>query len=53
MTKAVNDATLNKAGDIYKYLITLKDCFGTLLLWVAMSFSLSACAESDLNQMYI
>lgn len=27
MTKAVNDATLNKAGDIYQYLIALKDCF--------------------------
>lgn len=27
MTKAVNDATLNKAGDIYRYLIALKDCF--------------------------
>ena len=53
MTKAVNDATLNKAGDIYQYLITLKDCFGKLLLCVALSFSLSACAESDLNQMYI
>ena len=28
MTKAVNDATLNKAGDIYQYLIALKDCSG-------------------------
>lgn len=28
MTKAVNDATLNKAGDIYQFLIALKDCFG-------------------------
>lgn len=27
MTKAVNDATLNKAGDIYQYLIALRDCF--------------------------
>lgn len=27
MTKAVNDATLNKAGDMYQYLIALKDCF--------------------------
>lgn len=27
MTKAVNDATLNKVGDIYQYLIALKDCF--------------------------
>lgn len=27
MTKAVNDATLNKAGDIYQYLIALKDRF--------------------------
>lgn len=27
VTKAVNDATLNKAGDIYQYLIALKDCF--------------------------
>lgn len=27
MTKAINDATLNKAGDIYQYLIALKDCF--------------------------
>lgn len=25
--KAVNDATLQKAGDIYQYLIALKDCF--------------------------
>lgn len=25
--RAVNDATLNKAGDIYQYLIALKDCF--------------------------
>lgn len=25
--KAVNDATLNKAGDIYQYLIALRDCF--------------------------
>ena len=27
MTKAVNDATLTKAGDIYQYLIALRDCF--------------------------
>lgn len=27
VTKAINDATLNKAGDIYQYLIALKDCF--------------------------
>lgn len=27
MTRAVNDATLNKAGDIYQYLIALRDCF--------------------------
>lgn len=27
MTKAVNDATLNKSGDIYQYLIALRDCF--------------------------
>ncbi len=27
MTRAVNDATLNKAGDIYQYLIALEDCF--------------------------
>lgn len=27
MTRAVNDATLNKAGDIYQYLVALKDCF--------------------------
>lgn len=27
MEKAVNDATLQKAGDIYQYLIALKDCF--------------------------
>lgn len=27
MTRAVNDATLQKAGDIYQYLITLRDCF--------------------------
>lgn len=27
MTRAVNDATLNKIGDIYQYLIALKDCF--------------------------
>ncbi len=27
MGKAINDATLNKAGDIYQYLIALKDCF--------------------------
>lgn len=28
MNKAVNDATLSKAGDIYQYLIALRDCFG-------------------------
>lgn len=27
MKKAVNDATLNKVGDIYQYLIALRDCF--------------------------
>ena len=27
MTRAINDATLNKAGDIYQYLIALRDCF--------------------------
>lgn len=27
MTRAVNDATLNKVGDIYQYLIALRDCF--------------------------
>lgn len=27
MIRAVNDATLNKAGDIYQYLIALRDCF--------------------------
>lgn len=27
MARAVNDATLQKAGDIYQYLIALKDCF--------------------------
>lgn len=27
MRKAVNDATLQKAGDIYQYLITLRDYF--------------------------
>ena len=27
MTRAVNDATLKKAGDIYQYLIALRDCF--------------------------
>ena len=27
MTRAVNDATLQKAGDIYQYLIALRDCF--------------------------
>lgn len=27
MTRAVNDATLNKSGDIYQYLIALRDCF--------------------------
>jgi len=27
MERAINDATLNKAGDIYQYLIALKDCF--------------------------
>lgn len=27
MTRAVNDATLNKAGDIYQYLIALGHCF--------------------------
>ena len=27
MTRAVNDTTLQKAGDIYQYLIALGDCF--------------------------
>ena len=27
MAKAVNDATEQKAGDIYQYLIALRDCF--------------------------
>lgn len=27
MTRAVNDATPTKAGDIYQYLIALRDCF--------------------------
>lgn len=27
VTGAVNDATLQKAGDIYQYLISIKDCF--------------------------
>ena len=27
MSKAINDATLQKAGDIYQFLIALKDCF--------------------------
>lgn len=27
MNKAVNDATLSKVGDIYQYLIALRDCF--------------------------
>lgn len=27
MSKAINDSTLNKIGDIYHYLIALKDCF--------------------------
>lgn len=27
MIRAVNDATLQKAGDIYQYLIALRDCF--------------------------
>ena len=27
MKKAINDASLNKAGDIYQYYIALKDCF--------------------------
>ena len=27
MVRAVNDATLNKAGDFYQYYIALKDCF--------------------------
>lgn len=27
MVRAVNDATLQKAGDIYQYLIALRDCF--------------------------
>ena len=27
LERAINDATLNKVGDIYQYLIALKDCF--------------------------
>ena len=27
MTRAVNDATLQKVGDMYQYLIALRDCF--------------------------
>lgn len=27
MSKAINDATLQKAGDIYQFLIALRDCF--------------------------
>ena len=27
MSKAINDATLKKAGDVYQYLIALRDCF--------------------------
>ena len=27
MTRAVNDATKNKIGDIYQYLVALRDCF--------------------------
>ncbi len=27
MTRAANDATLQKAGDIYQYIIALRDCF--------------------------
>ena len=27
MNKAVNDATLSKVGDIYQYLVALRDCF--------------------------
>jgi len=27
VTRAVNDAALQKAGDIYQYLIALRDCF--------------------------
>ena len=27
MTKAVNDATGQKAGDIFQYLVALRDCF--------------------------
>lgn len=27
VSRAINDATLQKAGDIYQYLIALKDCF--------------------------
>lgn len=27
MARAINDATLNKVGDIYQYLIALRDCF--------------------------
>lgn len=27
LTKAVNDATQNKVGDMYQYLVALRDCF--------------------------
>ena len=27
MDRAINDATLGKAGDIYQYYIALRDCF--------------------------
>lgn len=27
MAKAVNDATEQKAGDIFQYLVALRDCF--------------------------
>lgn len=27
MDRAVNDATLNQAGNVYQYLVALKDCY--------------------------
>ena len=27
MAKAINDATQSKMGDVYQYIIALKDCF--------------------------
>ena len=60
MTRAVNDATLQKAGDIYQYLIALRDCFelndgDTLQIetrnsWITSSLSsLFSCSSVYLN----